>query len=269
MHGAGNDFVLVDGVSEAVRLRPRDIRRLADRHRGVGCDQVLLAEPPGRPDADFRYRIFNADGGEVGQCGNGARCFARFVRHRGLTTKDELVVETGRGLTRLRIREHQQVEADMGTPVLEPSAIPFQRPAQADEYELLAAGERLSIGALSLGNPHAVLRVEDSEHCGIERLGPAMESHPDFPERTNAGFMQVLDRDRIRLRVYERGAGETLACGSGACAAVVFGRLRGWLAAEVTVQLPGGKLAVSWNGGNAPVRLTGPTAIAFEGSIRL
>jgi diaminopimelate epimerase len=269
MHGAGNDFVLIDGVSQQLQLKTKDIRRLADRHRGVGCDQVLIVEPPGRPDADFRYRIFNADGSEAEQCGNGARCFARFVHHRKLTAKPRLLVETGNSLTQLRFQDRQAIEVAMGAPRLEPADIPFLRAARADDYELVAAGETLRIGAVSMGNPHAVLRVEDVEHCDLERLGPAIEGHADFPRRANAGFMQLLERDSIRLRVYERGAGETLACGTGACAAVVYGQLRGWLTTQVTVHLPGGKLSVSWEGEGSPVWLAGPTAIAFEGSIRL
>lgn len=269
MHGAGNDFVMLDGISQRLKLRPEDIRRLADRRRGIGCDQVLLVEPPGQPDADFRYRIFNADGSEAGQCGNGARCFARFVRHRKLTAQRRMVVETNSGLMTLKLREQNRVEVDMGPPVFAPELIPLRRDLELPEYELTVAGEVHSIGALSMGNPHAILRVEVLDDDTVGRLGPAMESHEDFPDRVNAGFMVVEARDRISLRVYERGVGETLACGSGACAAVVHGHRMGWLDRKVTVQLPGGTLTVDWPGNGKSVRLTGPTAISFEGGIRL
>lgn len=270
MHGAGNDFVLIDTISQRVKLRPRDIRKIADRRLGVGCDQVLLVEAPGQPDADFRYRIFNADGSESGQCGNGARCFARFVRHRRLTGQREMVVETSGGLMTLRVLDDQEVEVDLGPPRFDPALIPLRRETAAKDYTIEVAGESLRIGALSMGNPHAVLRVDALSDELVQRLGPAMEAHGDFPERANAGFMCVQDRDHILLRVYERGAGETLACGSGACAAVVHGHRMGWLDRRVTVELPGGKLQVEWHGGEEdPVLLTGPTAISFEGTIRI
>lgn len=269
MHGAGNDFVVVDLVTQRAKLRPRDIRALADRHFGVGCDQVLLVEPPDRPDVDFRYRIFNADGGEVEQCGNGARCFARFVREKQLTAKSVISVSTACGVIELRVRDRQQVQVDMGAPEFEPAKIPFEAAARADSYPLEVGGARLEIGAVSMGNPHAVLRVDDVDTAEVGRLGPAIENHPDFPRRVNVGFMQVLDPRSIRLRVYERGAGETLACGTGACAAVVHGIQRGWLQSPVTVQLPGGKLEIDWAGEGHTVLMTGPTAVVFEGSIRL
>jgi diaminopimelate epimerase len=269
MHGAGNDFVLIDTISQRVKLRPRDIRRIADRRLGVGCDQVLLVEAPGRPEADFRYRIFNADGSESGQCGNGARCFARFVRHRRLTGQRRMVVETSSGLMTLALREGGEVEVDMGPPRFAPADIPLRRDQEQPEYTLQVDGETLTVGALSMGNPHAVLRVDVLSDALLARLGPALERHEDFPERVNAGFMQVQSPERIRLRVFERGAGETLACGSGACAAVVYGRRMGWLDERVTVELPGGKLQVQWPGDGAGVQLTGPTAISFEGTIRI
>jgi diaminopimelate epimerase len=269
MHGAGNDFVMIDTISQRIKLRPRDIRRLADRHRGIGCDQVLLVEPPGRPDADFRYRIFNADGSESGQCGNGARCFARFVRHRRLTHLETMVVEAGSGVMTLRVIDGSDIEVDMGPPVFTPSTIPMRREAEAEEYDLTVGEQTLRVGALSMGNPHVVLRVDSIDDGSLERFGSALEKHEDFPERVNAGFMQIVDRRSIRLRVYERGVGETQACGSGACAAVVYGRRMGWLDERVTVELPGGKLTVEWSDGDAPVLLTGPTAISFEGTIRL
>lgn len=269
MHGIGNDFVVIDAVTQRVQLKPRDIRRLADRHLGVGCDQVLLVEPPGRPDIDFHYRIFNPDGSEAEQCGNGARCFARFVRQRRLTHKRVIRVETLSGISELRVIDRHQVEVNMGQPALEPVNIPLDRPRRAEEYTLEVNGESMAVGAVSMGNPHALLRVADTADCRIGELGPAIEAHADFPQHCNVGFMQVIGRDEIRLRVYERGAGETLGCGSGACAAVVYGRLRGWLDDQVTVCLPGGKLLVAWPGEGHAVRMTGPTAIVFEGSIRL
>lgn len=269
MHGAGNDFVMIDTISQRIKLRPRDIRRIADRRRGVGCDQVLLVEPPGQPEADFRYRIFNADGSEAGQCGNGARCFARFVRHRRLTHLTTMVVETGSSLMTLRLKENHEVEVDMGAPLFIPTDIPFRRAETAPEYELTAAGETLRVGVLSMGNPHAVLRVDDVNDGSLERLGEAIRSHEDFPEETNAGFLEVVDRTHVRLRVFERGVGETEACGSGACAAVVYGRRMGWLDDRVTVELTGGKLHIQWQGDDTSVLMTGPTAISFEGTIRL
>ncbi|MFV0278534.1 MAG: diaminopimelate epimerase [Parahaliea sp.] len=269
MHGAGNDFVVIDLISQRARLRPQDIRKLADRRFGVGCDQVLVVEPPGRPEVDFRYRIYNADGGEVEQCGNGARCFARFVRERKLTTKRRIWVETTAGVIVLRVRDQHQVEVNMGPPRFEPADIPFAAPVRADHYTLHLADRNLEIGALSMGNPHAIVRVEDVATADVAGLGPQIESHPDFPQRVNAGFLQVLSTSEARLRVYERGAGETLACGTGACAAVVYGHSRGWFGDTVTVQLPGGKLSIVWRGDGQPVLMTGPTAIVFEGNIKL
>jgi len=270
MHGIGNDFVCIDAVSQRVHLQTRDIRRMADRHLGIGCDQVLVAEPPDRPDVDFRYRIYNPDGSEAEQCGNGARCFARFVRHRQLTTRSHIRVQTLGGILELHVIDRHKVKVNMGEPGLQPAMIPLRREQQALDYPLELDGRPLRVGAVSMGNPHAVLRVEeDLQQFPVEHLGPLLQCHPDFPQRCNAGFMQVLDECTIRLRVYERGAGETQACGSGACAAVVYSRLQRWVDSEVTVQLPGGKLVIHWQGEGHPVWLTGPTAIAFEGSIRL
>ena len=269
MHGAGNDFVVVDLISQRCKLRPRDIRLLADRRFGVGCDQVLVVEPPGNPEVDFRYRIFNADGGEVEQCGNGARCFARFVRDNKLTTKRVISVETACGIITLRVLDNHQVEVDMGTPALEPKQVPFEAAEQAASYVLEVAGSTLEIGAVSMGNPHSVLRVDDVDNVDIEHLGPLIENHPRFPQLTNAGFMQIVTETEIKLRVFERGVGETLACGTGACAAVVYGLSRGWLRDTVTVNLPGGKLSITWAGPGQPVIMTGPTASVFEGTIRI
>ena len=269
MHGAGNDFVVIDLISQRCKLRRRDIRRLADRHFGVGCDQVLVVEPPSSPDVDFRYRIYNADGEEVEQCGNGARCFARFVREKRLTSKQVITVEVSGGTLELRVRDNNLVEVAMGQPIFEPQQIPFNAPQTNTSYPLQVAGQTLEIGAISMGNPHAVLPVEDVERADVEGLGPLIEAHTDFPQRTNAGFMQIVSRDTIRLRVFERGVGETLACGTGACAAVVYGINRGWLQDTVTVELPGGKLTIAWAGDGQPVMMTGPTAVVFEGSIRI
>lgn len=269
MHGTGNDFVVIDLISQHYRLRTRDVQRLADRHFGVGCDQVLVVEPPQSPEVDFRYRIYNADGKEVEQCGNGARCFARFVRDKKLTTKKVISVETPGGVIELRVRPNHDVEVNMGAPKFEPDSIPFAASARAPSYTLLVDGRALEIGALSMGNPHAVLRVADTSKADVETLGPLIESHADFPQRVNAGFMQVVSDKEIRLRVYERGAGETLACGTGACAAVVYGISRGWLREAVTVELPGGKLSVSWAGEGQPVIMAGPTAVVFDGTIKI
>ena len=269
MHGAGNDFVVIDLISQRYRPQEQDIRLLADRHFGIGCDQVLLVEAPDSPDVDFRYRIFNADGSEVENCGNGARCFARFVRDKQLTGKRVIRVQTAGGVLELRVRDKHQVEVDMGVPVLTPTAIPFMASQQADHYALIVEDRQLEIGALSMGNPHAVLRVDDVDRAPVATLGPIIEYHPNFPQRVNVGFMQVMSATEIRLRVFERGVGETLACGTGACAAAVYGMLRGWLRDTVTVQLPGGKLEITWAGTGHHVTMTGPTAVVFEGSIKI
>jgi diaminopimelate epimerase len=269
MHGLGNDFVVFDGVSQFVQLTPAQVRYIADRHFGIGCDQVLLVERASAPEVDFRYRIFNADGGEVEQCGNGARCFARFVRDSGLTEKDRIAVETAAGCIALAVERDGQVTVDMGMPRLAPADIPFVATAQALSYELAVDGDSVEIGAVSMGNPHAVLRVADVRGAAVARLGPLIEVHPWFPRRTNVEFMEVVDSDHIRLRVHERGVGETLACGTGACAAVVVGRLRGWLAPEVRVDLPGGSLGVRWDGGATTVRMTGPAVRVFDGTVAL
>ena len=269
MHGTGNDFVVIDLITQHYKLRPQDIRKLADRHFGVGCDQILVVEPPQNPQVDFRYRIYNADGGEVEQCGNGARCFARFVREKRLTTKKLITVETSAGVITLRALTNHDVEVNMGVPEFEPGKIPFRTEGKAASYSLQVHGRALEIGAVSMGNPHAVLRVDNTAEADVETLGPLIESHPDFPRRVNAGFMQVVSEHEISLRVYERGVGETLACGTGACAAVVYGISRGWLRDSVTVALPGGKLSIAWAGEGQPVMMTGPTAIVFDGTIKI
>lgn len=269
MHGLGNDFVVLDAIHQTVALDQPTVQRLADRRFGIGCDQLLLVEPPTQSGVDFRYRIFNADGGEVEQCGNGARCFARYVRDHGLTDKNEIVVETAGGIIVLTLTDDGLVTVNMGMPRLAPVEIPFDAPAQSISYALNIDGQTLELGAVSMGNPHAVLRVEDVERTAVEQIGPLVESHPRFPKRVNVGFMQVVDRGHIRLRVFERGAGETLACGTGACAAVVAGRLRGWLDSPVRVSLPGGDLIIAWAGEGEPVWMTGPAVEVFQGAIEL
>ena len=269
MHGLGNDFVVFDATQTPVELNTGQLQFLADRRFGVGCDQILLVEAARDAASDFYYRIFNADGSEVEQCGNGARCFARFVRSHGLTDKRVIDVGTARGNIQLSVLEDEQVRVNMGAPLLEPADLPFMAPRRADLYDLEVNGQTLQINAVSMGNPHAVVLVDDVHSFDVESFGPAIESHPDFPRRVNAGFMAVRARDRIDLRVYERGSGETLACGTGACAAVVGGRLRGLLDEQVRVKLPGGTLVVSWRGEGEPVWMTGPATEVFEGSIDL
>ncbi|WP_237060236.1 diaminopimelate epimerase [Microbulbifer sediminum] len=269
MHGLGNDFVMLDGISQRIKLSPDKIRRLADRHLGVGCDQVLLVEAPRNPDADFRYRIFNADGSEVENCGNGARCFARFVRERRLTGKRDLLVETTGGLLQLQMDERDRVSVDMGAPILEPADIPFDADRRAETYPLDVDGETFIIGAVSMGNPHAVMLVDDIGAAPVDVLGPRIENHPRFPNRVNVGFLQIESRDRASLRVFERGVGETRACGTGACAAVVSARVRELVDDKVTVTLPGGELTIHWSGPGEPVTMTGPATTVYHGQILL
>jgi len=269
MEGTGNDFVVIDGFSRPAALTPRQVRGLADRHFGVGCDQVLVVERPQRPDADFRYRIFNADGAEAEQCGNGARCFARFVRDRQLTQKDEIVVDTLGGRIRPRLLPDGGVAVEMTVPRFAPADVPFLAERRALVYDLEVDGTTLRAGVVSMGNPHVVSIVADVDQAPVATWGPRLEHHPRFPRRVNAGFMQVLDRANVRLRVWERGVGETLGCGSGACAAVVVGRSQGLLDEVVSVRLPGGTLSVTWAGEGKPVWLAGPARTVFEGSIEL
>ena len=268
MHGLGNDFVVIDGMRQYVALTAEQIRALGDRHTGIGFDQLLLVEPPEAPGADFRYRIFNADGGEVEQCGNGARCFVRFVHDQGLTGKDAIVVETKRGIIHPRLEADGLVTVDMGQPRFATVEIPFESDSDAAEQPLqLPDGTTLTIGAVSMGNPHAVTVVADVETTPVAVQGPQVENHTRFPQRVNAGFMQIVDRHNIRLRVYERGAGETLACGTGACAAVVSGIRRGLLDSPVRVQTRGGDLKIAWAGAGQPVIMTGPAVTVFTGEI--
>lgn len=269
MHGLGNDFVVIDAINQAVKLSPEQIQFLGNRHFGIGFDQLLLVEPPVKDNADFRYRIFNADGGEVAQCGNGARCFARFVRDKGLTDKSEIRVDTDSGQLLLTISEQNLITVNMGIPRHAPRSIPIDAETEHVLYQLNVDGNDVQFGAVSMGNPHAVLQVENVEQAPVDTWGPVLESHSFFPERVNVGFMQILNKNHIRLRVYERGAAETLACGSGACAAVVAGIEQGLLAPQVTVDLPGGQLTINWEGRGKGVFMTGPATSVFEGQIKL
>ncbi len=268
MHGLGNDFVVFDGVRQAVELTPAQFRFVADRHFGVGCDQILLVQPAASPDVDFRYRIFNADGGEVQQCGNGARCFVRYVHDKGLTTKREIRVETASGVIVPRLEADGQITVDMGPPRFEPAEIPFVAAERATTY-VLDIGQPVEIAALSMGNPHAVLETCNIDTAPVAEWGPLIEHHPRFPQRVNVGFMQLVHRRAIKLRVHERGSGETLACGTGACAAAVAGMARGLLDAEVQVQTRGGALTIRWAGPGASVFMTGPAATVFEGEMEI
>ncbi len=267
MHGLGNDFVVIDAINQEIELTEEQVRFIADRHFGVGCDQLLLVEAAETDEVDFLYRIFNADGGEVEQCGNGARCFAVFVREKGLTDQDRIRVETASGLIELHVQPDGQIMVNMGIPEFDPWNIPFNADTRLDEYALDVNGQMLKIGIVSMGNPHAVTLVENVDTAAVDELGAAMESHPLFPNRVNAGFMQIINENHIRLRIFERGAGETLACGTGACAAMVIGYLQGHLADDVQVDLPGGSLQISWQGEASPVMMTGPATTVFEGKI--
>ena len=279
MHGQGNDFIMLDGIAQpqARSLSAAQIRKLSDRHFGIGCDQLLLVESTDTPNVDFRYRIFNADGGEVEQCGNGARCFAQFVRNEGLTSKTEIRVETLSGVIAPRIEADGVICVDMGAPRFVPAEIPFKAEAEALQYPLNIQDMLLTIGAVSMGNPHAVQVVRDVDQAAVREDGPLIEHHERFPQRVNAGFMQVVARDHVRLRVWERGAGETLACGTGACAAVVTGIRWGLLDESVRVSTRGGDLAVTWrgrsvgknDGDSEPVLMSGVATTVFRGEIEI
>ncbi|MBQ1783928.1 MAG: diaminopimelate epimerase [Gammaproteobacteria bacterium] len=269
MHGIGNDFVVIDAITQNVFLSKEQIQRLADRHFGIGFDQLLLVEPPYDPEIDFHYRIFNADGSEVEQCGNGARCFARFVRLKQLTNKSRITVSTKAGNIVLYVEDDDQITVNMGAPLLEPGKIPMRANRQELTYLERINGETVMFGAASMGNPHAVITVADVASAPVETLGPALQAHERFPSSVNVGFMEVVASDHIRLRVYERGAGETLACGTGACAAAVVGQLQGKLGPKVRVDLPGGTITIRWKGGDAPVRMTGPAEHVFDGAFEL
>ncbi len=269
MHGLGNDFVVIDATRAPVDLTPARVRAIADRHFGVGCDQLLVVEPATRPEVDFRYRIFNADGGEVEQCGNGARCFVRYVHEKGLTDKREIRVETRSGLIAPSLREDGLVTVEMGVPELAPARIPFLSDSDAVVQPLAVGEVTVAITAVSMGNPHAVQVVADVDSAPVAVQGALIECHERFPARVNAGFMQVIDAHHVRLRVFERGAGETLACGTGACAAVVAGILRGLLESPVRVDTRGGALEISWAGPGTAVLMTGPAVTVFEGEMEL
>ncbi len=269
MQGAGNDFVVIDGYSQIVALNANQIKKIANRYFGVGCDQLLMVEKSTSANVDFKYRIFNADGGEVEQCGNGARCFARFVFEKGLTDKCNITVQTASGVIVLQLQTDGQVTVNMGAPIFEPECIPFNAPMYQHEYTLNLGTETVMICAVSMGNPHAVMLVDNVETANVARLGPQIESHIDFPQRVNAGFMQIVNLHEINLRVYERGSGETLSCGTGACAAAVSGIVSGLLQSPVLVNTRGGKLTIAWAGQAAPVMMTGPAEFVFEGQLEI
>ncbi|MBD56820.1 diaminopimelate epimerase [Pseudoalteromonas sp. SSMSWG5] len=269
MHGLGNDFVVIDNITQNVFLSRDQIKKLADRHFGIGFDQLLMVEAPYSPDLDFHYRIFNADGNEVEQCGNGARCFARFVRMKGLTNKHKISVSTKSGNLTLYIEKDGQVTVNMGHPNFEPNKIPLKASKRELTYIIRTEEHTVFSGAVSMGNPHCVLEVDDIHTAEVNTLGPLLENHERFPQRANVGFMQVISQDHIKLRVWERGVSETLACGTGACAAVVIGQVQNKLANTVQVDLPGGSLQVRWQGEGHPVRMTGPAEHVFDGQVAL
>ena len=269
MHGLGNDFMVVDLISQRVHLSPEQIRYLGNRNTGVGFDQLLLVETPQSPDVDFRYRIFNSNGTEVENCGNGARCFAKFVHDQRLTGKRDISVQTSNGRIMLKMRDDHAVEVDMGEPVLQPDQVPFEATTQAPSYSLEQDGHNYTLGVVSMGNPHAVLVVDDVASAPVFELGSKLEQHPRFPNKANIGFMQIIDRNTIKLRVFERGVGETKACGTGACAAVVVGQQQGLLDTNVTTQLTGGNLAIQWQGPGHHLFMDGPATHVYEGQIKL
>lgn len=267
MHGLGNDFVVIDATRQPFAPSADDLRRIADRRFGVGCDQILVVEPASAPDVDFDYRIYNADGSESGQCGNGARCLARFVRDTGLSKRDTIRVRTQSSVLVLQLLDDAQVRVDMGAPGFEPADIPMRAARRQTRYRHELDGAIVEFGALSMGNPHAVIRVDDIDTAPVRTLGPRLQTQAIFAQQVNVGFMQIVDRETIRLRVYERGVGETLACGSGACAAAVIARLWDLVAQAVTVRLPGGSLQIEWNGEGQPVFMTGPASTVFTGKL--
>tara|TARA_B110001450_G_scaffold45207_1_gene41738 strand:+ start:2382 stop:3212 length:831 start_codon:yes stop_codon:yes gene_type:complete len=269
MHGLGNDFVVIDALTQNVRISGSMVRRLSDRALGIGCDQILVVEPPTEKDIDFDYRIFNQDGAEVEQCGNGARCLARFVKDRKLTGKSSIRVKTVNRVMNLKINTDNSVRVDMGVPLLEPSEIPFEASLKSLLYDIDIDGQSYSISAVSMGNPHAILQVDDVQAAPVAVLGAQLECHERFPNRVNAGFMQVVDRKQLNLRVFERGAGETQACGSGACAAAVAAMRQELVDSQVTVHLTGGDLTIEWQGEGEPLIMTGPAVTVFHGRIRI
>ncbi|MEH6471498.1 MAG: diaminopimelate epimerase [Halopseudomonas sp.] len=269
MHGLGNDFMVVDLITQRVRFSPERVRKLADRNFGVGFDQLLLVETPTDPDMDFKYRIFNADGSEVENCGNGARCFARFVSRKRLTGKKNIAVQTAKGPLYLTLADNNNVRVDMGAPILEPKQVPFIADATSASHPIDVDGQTYAISAVSMGNPHGVLVVDSVDSAPVDTLGPALEKHHRFPERANIGFMEIVSRNEIKLRVFERGVGETQACGTGACAAVVAGQRLGLLDHQVTANLSGGKIDISWKGDGTSVIMNGSATTVYEGRIQL
>lgn len=267
MHGLGNDFMVIDAVTQNVHLSAEMIKRMADRYTGVGFDQLLIVEPPYSPDSDFHYRIFNSDGSEVEQCGNGARCFARFVRLKGLTKKRVLKVSTMKGNIVLTVNDDETVRVNMGTPIFEPNKIPFKANKEEKTYIIRAQEQTILCGVASMGNPHCVVQVDNIVTAAVATVGPLLEQHERFPERANIGFMHIIDRNNINLRVFERGVGETQACGTGACAAVAVGINQGLLNQSVNVNLPGGKLLIEWKGDDHPLFMTGPATHVYDGFI--
>ncbi|OCF95928.1 diaminopimelate epimerase [Gilliamella sp. wkB308] len=267
MHGLGNDFMVIDAVTQNVHLSPDLIKRLANRYTGIGFDQLLIVEPPYSPDSDFHYRIFNSDGTEVQQCGNGARCFARFVRLKGLTKKRVLKVSTMKGNIVLTVNDDETVRVNMGVPIFEPNKVPFKAIKEEKTYIIRAQEQTILCGVASMGNPHCVIQVDNILTAQVSTLGPLLEQHERFPERANIGFMHIIDRNNINLRVFERGVGETQACGTGACAAVAVGVNQGLLNSTVNVNLPGGKLLIEWKGENQPLYMTGPATHVYDGFI--
>jgi len=275
MHGLGNDFVLLDLITQNITIRDDQIRMLADRRVGIGFDQLLIVEPPGNPDIDFRYRIFNSNGMEAEQCGNGARCFLRFVRDRGLTTKTKIKLETNTGVIECKLEKDGSVSVKMDTPKFEPRAIPFIASesqichAVHIRHPLSGKLQEINLTTVNVGNPHAVIFVNDVDKAAVSEIGPAIENHESFPEGVNVGFAELISRTKIKLRVFERGVGETRACGTGACAAMAAGRLRGLLDDCVEVELPGGQLKIEWQGGDSPLMMNGPAARVFEGRLHI
>ncbi|MDR6180388.1 MULTISPECIES: diaminopimelate epimerase [unclassified Pseudomonas] len=269
MHGLGNDFMVLDLISQHAHIQPKHVRLWGDRKTGVGFDQLLIVETPSTPDVDFRYRIFNADGSEVEQCGNGARCFARFVFDKRLTVKKQIRVETKGGIIELHLKGDGQVRVDMGAPRLQAAEIPFIAEAETLSHAVQVEGETVELAVVSMGNPHGVLRVADVDQAPVLILGPKLECHPRFPQKANIGFLQIIDAQRARLRVWERGVGETRACGTGACAAAVAGIRQGWLKSPVSIELPGGLLNIEWDGVGQPVLMTGPATRVYEGQVRV
>jgi len=269
MHGLGNDFMVLDLISQHAHIQPKHVRLWGDRKTGVGFDQLLIVETPSTPDVDFRYRIFNADGSEVEQCGNGARCFARFVFDKRLTVKKQIRVETKGGIIELLLKGDGQVRVDMGAPRLQPAEIPFIAETETLSHAVQVEGETVELAVVSMGNPHGVLRVADVDQAPVLTLGPQLECHPRFPQKANIGFLQIIDAQRARLRVWERGVGETRACGTGACAAAVAGIRQGWLKSPVSIELPGGLLNIEWDGVGQSVLMTGPATRVYEGQVRV